>query len=272
MHYQENNLFKEFISKAQSHKANKLPFVLYQLPNQKLVKGVFQDNANLNYTSTFVESGFVFSPFKSDNAILLYSDHIDEVPYKSKTIIYNKSTIDFKEDSSTYMNLVNKAISKIENGVLEKVVVSRKIETTTTKDEFQLFEALLDNYINAFKYLWYHPKIGMWLGATPEILLKTKGNCFTTISLAGTIPVKEKPPEWTKKEINEQQLVTDYIVTNLKTNVDSITAKPAVKIKAGKLWHLKSLITGKFKNDTNLGQILKILHPTPAICLSLIHI
>lgn len=80
MHYQENNLFKEFISKAQSHKANKLPFVLYQLPNQKLVKGVFQDNANLNYTSTFVESGFVFSPFKSDNAILLYSDHIDEVP------------------------------------------------------------------------------------------------------------------------------------------------------------------------------------------------
>jgi isochorismate synthase EntC len=34
--------------------------------------------------------------------------------------------------------------------------------------------------------LFYHPKIGIWLGATPEQLLKVNAGVFETISLAGT--------------------------------------------------------------------------------------
>jgi isochorismate synthase len=33
-------------------------------------------------------------------------------------------------------------------------------------------------------YCWYHPKVGLWLGATPELLFKKEGQQLTAISLA----------------------------------------------------------------------------------------
>ena len=267
MHSQKNSTFKELIKQARSHKANNLPFVLYQLPNQPLVKGLFQNNTALNYTSNFLESGFVFSPFDGDKSILLAPDVIKEADFEREALDLNKSLATIKEDKATHIKLVEKAITTIKAKVLKKVVVSRKIEVATKKDEFKIFKDLLNTYPNAFKYLWYHPKIGMWIGATPETLLKVEGNTFTTTSLAGTLPVLEgQSPQWTKKEIEEQQLVTDYIITNLKEKVNDINATPATSVKAGKLWHLKSVITGSYTKEFNLGKILKILHPTPAVC------
>jgi len=268
LHSQEKNkAFKEFIKRAASHKANKLPFVLYQLPNKDVVKGVFQENSDVNYTTSFTETGFVFSPFKANKAVLLVSNKVSETLYEPETTVNKDFLLTDTDAKTAHIDLINNAIEKIKNGVFEKIVLSRKLEVTTKKDEFQIFQELLNSYPNAFKYLWYHPNIGMWIGATPETLLKVKADSFTTTSLAGTLPVIDaQPAAWTAKEINEQQLVTDYIVSNLKEKVNSITAAPTTTVKAGKLWHLKSVITGTKSKETHLGQILEILHPTPAVC------
>lgn len=267
MHFQKNNDFKELIFSARSQKKNKLPFVLYQKPKENVVKGMFSTDDNLTYTKNFAEKGFVFSPFNEEKAILLCSNDLREVPYKGKYRASANSKVELVEDKQEHLLLVNKAIQRIAEGALKKVVVSRKIEVATEKDVFALFQDLLDTYPNALKYLWYHPQVGMWIGATPETLLKMDKNAFSTTSLAGTLPVIEgETPFWSRKEIEEQQVVTDYILDIMSKKLTQVKVTSASTVSAGKLWHLKSSITGLLKKEIGLDEVITALHPTPAVC------
>jgi len=130
-----------------------------------------------------------------------------------------------------------------------------------------IFKRLLERYKSAFVYCWYHSKVGLWLGATPETLIKIEGNRFSIMALAGTQDYKGSlDVVWQNKEKQEQQLVTDFIVDNLKPSVDSFNVSDVVTVKAGNLVHLKTMISAQLKPDTPLKQVVKVLHPTPAVC------
>lgn len=49
-----------------------------------------------------------------------------------------------------------------------------------------LFAALLETYPNALVYLISDPILGTWLGASPELLLRSVGEQGFSVSLAGT--------------------------------------------------------------------------------------
>jgi isochorismate synthase len=116
-------------------------------------------------------------------------------------------------------------------------------------------------------YCWFHPKVGLWMGATPELLCKVKNTHFSTMSLAGTQKVIEhEKVYWTEKEKVEQQLVTDYIVNELKLEVKNLKISNPSDVKAGHLWHIKTDIEGEITNKDSLKRIVKKLHPTPAVC------
>ena len=268
MPYPENKSFKELISNARFQKDNSLPFVIYQKPNEKKVKAIFSSNSDLIYANDFLESGFVFAPFDlSKKAILFLSKDVKEASYEIEESKTKKIPELIEKGKTSYLRLINKAIAKIKQGEFKKVVVSRKITAKTGKDEFELFVALLNAYPNTFKYLWYHPKVGVWLGASPETLLKTNENALTTTSLAGTLPVTNlKTPNWGAKEVEEQQMVTDYILEVLSNKLNNLKTTDAKTVKAGKIWHLKSIVTGCLKEEVSLGEIVSVLHPTPAVC------
>jgi isochorismate synthase len=116
-------------------------------------------------------------------------------------------------------------------------------------------------------YCLYHPKVGLWLGATPELLFKVEGQQLTTISLAGTKPFNEtNEVNWTHKEIEEQQIVTDYIKEQIAPYAKEINVSEVETIKAGNLLHLKSRITSLINPSESLKSIVEALHPTPAVC------
>ncbi len=262
-------MLTQIIDKAKKHFANKLPFVLYRKPNSTIVNAGFQSTSTVFNVHTFDEKGFVFAPFNSDSpVILLKFEEFLQQPYDSINIDSKKekgNSSSIKE-KDTHIELVKKAISKIEDKKIEKVVVSRKIELSCTKDPFLLFTSLIQKYSSAFCYLWYHPKVGMWLGATPEILLKLENKRLTTMSLAGTKPyIKDKDVVWGTKEIEEQNLVTQYITKQLEDKVDKLLYSKVESIRAGNLWHLRTKLTAEIKNES-LKSILQILHPTPAVC------
>ena len=50
----------------------------------------------------------------------------------------------------------------------------------------EVYNKLMNQYPNAYVYVWFHPKVGLWMGATPETLLKVSDNDFKTMALAGT--------------------------------------------------------------------------------------
>jgi len=146
-------------------------------------------------------------------------------------------------------------------------VLSRSILQQLDKLDLQKLFALLDKkYKDAFVYLLYLPGKGIWLGATPETLLKVSEDTIETVALAGTMPIDSV--KWTEKEKEEQDLVSRHIEKALQEEqVLDFEKQDPVTIQAAKLAHLKTtflipaqLLSGK------LGSFISRLHPTPAVC------
>ncbi|WBU88863.1 chorismate-binding protein [Cellulophaga omnivescoria] len=260
-----------FFDRLQEQLNAQKPFVVYRKPNEDVVSAVLQEDAVLHYVKNYQESGFVFAPFDSNSAsILIPNKTIITTNYSTDKLL--SSTIDNDVSISStpiekqdHIALVKKGITAIGNGYLEKVVLSRCITTHTATKPIALFKELLSVYKTAFCYLWYHPKVGMWLGATPEVLLKVTNKRIETSSLAGTQVYEEgKEPVWGEKEYNEQDVVTQFIKKELAEKVTNLKATEVTSVRAGKLWHLRTKITGLMQN--NLQDILVALHPTPATC------
>lgn len=263
-------MVQELFDKAFASLEEELPFVLYRKPSEVILNGVFQKDNQIHSVVDFSETGFVFSPFDLNaKSILLKSDTVLKASIEHNyTLNQAKEKISFLDETEKvgYLKLISKAIEVINEGELDKVVLSRKIEVNAKMSPVSLFERVLDIYPKAFCYLWHHPNVGTWIGATPEILVKSRGTQFTTMSLAGTQSSTEfLKPIWAKKELNEQQVVTDYILDALKDEVVSIRASDIQSVEAGRLWHLRTEISGVFAPN-KFGDVLRALHPTPAVC------
>ncbi|WP_405381864.1 chorismate-binding protein [Maribacter sp. LLG6340-A2] len=263
-------MVQELFNRARTCLHEHLPFVLYKKPNSNELVGVFQHNDEVYRVDDFEETGFIFAPFDSDaDAVYIRMDSVlrealflDKSNYNAELNILSKDV----GEKENYISLVQKALAQIKKGAFNKVVVSRKIQVEITDSHLDIFHRLLATYEEAFCYYLYHPNIGTWMGATPEILIKSSGNQFTTMSLAGTQKVQgDDPPQWTLKELNEQQLVTDYIVDVLDKNAETLQILDKESIKAGQLWHLRTELKGVML-PSKFGDILQALHPTPAVC------
>ncbi|WP_186756323.1 chorismate-binding protein [Echinicola salinicaeni] len=190
-------------------------------------------------------------------------------PHKSEYDIVSSS-------KETFINFVESGISAINAGEIAKVVPSR-VKKVKPKADFDLVKTFLDlckAYPNTFVNFFHIPDIGTWLGATPEILIKTEGKHFYTMALAGTQKAQGDNPiknaAWTQKEIEEQALVSRYIVNNFKKiRLREYEENGPKTVLAGNLLHLRSdfRVDMEATNFPQLGAVmLKLLHPTSAVC------
>lgn len=261
-----------FFDNLKKQYQKKLPFVVYSRPIYSKIKCWLQNDDVLYKTKDFVESGFVFSPFDLKEAILLpeekcghYTLTTTSFEDSSKSNIQPKT--DTEEDKNEHIKLVNNGIEAITNSELEKVVLSRKEQRTVSENPITTFKRLFNTYKNAMVYCWYHPKVGLWLGATPELLFKVEGKQLTTISLAGTQAYSSNEvPKWTQKELKEQQIVTDFLAEQIKPYTSNTNISEVETIRAGNLWHLKTRLTSRIESKSDLKSIITALHPTPAVC------
>jgi isochorismate synthase len=260
------------LEKMKQHKKQNLPFVLYRKPNSKTIVGVFQQNDHVYYAEDLSQKGFVFTNFSNDKSII-FPLEISETAFgtfkqnEEKNYLV-KETLYKPEEKNKFTQLVSKGIENIKKGLLEKIVLSRT-ETLLIKDfkAKKAYKKLLQQYPTAFCYYWSHPKIGSWMGATPEKLLYSQNNQFKTMSLAGTQKYQENQTvNWTNKEIVEQEIVTNFIVENLKKITPDVIVSDVYTTRAGNLLHLKTDINGILDKNVSLKKIINILHPTPAVC------
>ncbi|WP_276166552.1 chorismate-binding protein [Zobellia alginiliquefaciens] len=260
----------DFFQKIESQLERKLPFVAYRKPNENAINAIFQKDSDLHHVKDYTETGFVFAPFDSDSpAVLLKLDEVfslTDFSSETKELSQTHAEEDNDEQKNSHLDLVKKGIAEIDAGTFDKVVLSRKIQVNSEIPPLPLFKTLLRQYKLAFCYLWYHPKVGMWLGATPEILLTMQNRKLTTMSLAGTQNyIANENPSWGNKELEEQQLVTRYIVNALSNKVSGLEQTQTETVRAGNLLHLRTKISG-FPKQENLSTIISALHPTPAVC------
>jgi len=263
---------KIILDKAKNQFEQNLPFVIYKKPNDTNVIGIFQKNNALFEVKDFTEKGFVFASFDGSKTVV-----IPEKESEILSVVLNKNTTDIPEkeshlpnesDRNNFKNLVAKGIQAIKNNEFKKVVLSRKeMVDLVDFDLVATFEKLVQLYPSTFVYCFFHPKVGIWLGATPEQLLKSKDFMFETIALAGT--QKDNGSDevfWLKKEEEEQQFVTDYILEILNEVASDVLISKPYSVKAGSIWHIKTDISGVLNSNFGLRQVIQLLHPTPAVC------
>ena len=171
-----------------------------------------------------------------------------------------------------YLSLISQVKSEIENTELEKVVLSRvlNVEGVKRHNAVNLFIELCMKYPNAFVYLFYVPDIGMWMGATPEMLITGKDSRFRIVSLAGTAkwqPALSFEELWDRKELEEQQIVTDFVKNEMfDSGLDNYVMRGPETIKAGNMSHLRTSFRFETDDYNIIGKLLDKLHPTPAVC------
>ncbi|CAM4051583.1 chorismate-binding protein [Flavobacterium weaverense] len=262
----------EIESKIQNHLINQLPFVLYSKPNVEGVIAMFQKDDSLFSVNDFSEKGFVFASFDGTKTYLIpeKESEIMHFSLNSKESLPSKTQFRAGDDVAKreFESLVSKGILAISNNQFKKVVLSRK-EHVNIEDfnMFETFEKLVQLYPSAFVYCFYHPEIGNWIGATPEQLLKVNGGKFETISLAGTQKdTGSSDILWGEKEKEEQQFVTDYLVSRLESVASDVKFTEPYSIKAGSIWHIKTDVSGDLNFDSSLKEVVQLLHPTPAVC------
>jgi len=268
----QNKSFKIFLAELLSQ--NKV-FVSYNLPNSDVVNVIVQENDILYTTSNFNEEAFVFAPFnKKEKAVIIPFNKAKYYTFSLKDIIKDLGEIESKNyelesslSQEEYTTIIEKAKSKIAAKNLQKVVLSRRIKLDfENKNTISVFLKLLKTHPSAFTYLWHHPKVGIWLGATPEKLLSINENKLETMALAGTqVAKKESDLIWVDKEKQEQQFVTDYISKALSDIKLPLKIGKSFNLKAGNLWHICTKITGTLTHNFAIKNLIAALHPTPAV-------
>lgn len=229
----------------------------------KLIRG----DITISWNGDQVERGHVeISPVISD-------DQIDRIKDDKKVKLPTK---DVSPSHPDFEQIVTRAISEINRGTFSKVVLSR-FEDERLPEGFDLIRFFLhcgETYKNAFTYIVSTNEDGVWLGATPETLLSfdNKG-VFKTVSLAGTQRLDDKSLAdiaWTQKEIEEQAMVSRYVIDCFKKiRLREYEENGPKTVKAGNLAHLKTeyaVHTEGLAIDDLSSIMMHLLHPTSAVC------
>ncbi|MFN6379430.1 MAG: chorismate-binding protein [Flavobacteriales bacterium] len=188
------------------------------------------------------------------------------VPFSTK----KRETVAASTDKESYLIGLNKTIEALRNNQLKKVVISRTYTESLTVSSFNTFlfrllDSLNKKYPSAFVFAHCAEVGKIWVGATPEILLKSKAGDMSTVALAGTRKHAPHQAPWGHKEQREQQNVVDFIQGLLdSTKVKELVISKPYTAAAGHIEHIKSDI--RFKSDKNAKEIATVLHPTSAVC------
>lgn len=250
---------------------NNVPFLVESKPHSNaFVLHVGKTKLNAKH-----EEGFLFHPFlvSAETPVIQL---IPEVSVDLKQL----EEFDFKQfistDSSKKFELETADFSSYANqfeqylrafgSTLKKAILSRVVEVKQTLDFTKILQRLKEFNSATYRYIFYHPISGIWLGVTPELLMQSTGSKINTVSLAGTKPVNSTQP-WGEKEREEQAYVTHYIGDVLHDlGYENIVFDGPKTSPAPPVEHLKTYISAQHNSPEMHNKLLQHLHPTPAVC------
>ncbi len=264
-------------------------FAAYTLPNHSEFSIIAQRPAyptKFNPTDVFTNhKGFIIAPFDTTNSnkLLIKDDFFLTEnladPEAWKFILETRAHKKYANDlplstpEESYFQQFRDFISFMNRRRAKKLVLSRIINTykNPNRTYAELFKILNTKYPTSFNYIFYTPNSGLWMGASPEQLLRIDGEEASTSALAGTQKLQEIPLNkyvWGDKEKHEQQFVVDFIERILRKYLgEEKPKKQSQTIKAANAVHLETSYKFQaFKIALNLSEFIEELHPTPAVC------
>lgn len=262
------------------------PFALWKTPAGNIPEIIITPGSELVYQANFKElngQGFVFAPYQitSDTPLTLlrpgiYRKGIEEIIKIDFGEIQKENPE--RQDSlphyfirkEEYLENIRQTVHEIKTTKLNKAVVSRLVSCKRNNESTgEIYVQLLRHTSNSFVYIVNLPKAGLWMGATPEILLRLEGQTLETVSLAGTQPCKPgRNYVWSAKETEEQAVVSRYLIDVFrKFGISRYTTCGPETLESGQVAHLSTSFRFQARElVSNMGCFIAELHPTPAVC------
>lgn len=233
-------------------------FIIFSLPEKNFFYLLYNNNngnQKIEFSSFDAQKKIIFQNHTKKKIFLenLSLNNLNFSPKKSS------KELNFKE----YLNIFQQCIDKINTNFFKKIVISRVKKINYLQiNLIKTLKKLRIEFPKALIYFFIKNK-SVWLGATPELLGKLSGNLFKTISLAGTICKNQS--SFNQKEIDEQKIVTNFIEFILKKYSKSIKISKTSDYHYSNLTHLVTKFSGLI-NPLQYENLIKELHPTPAVC------
>lgn len=184
------------------------------------------------------------------------------------------------DDRGAWERTMAGALRCIEQGLVRKVVVSRELSYASPHGDLEpwaIVRALQTAQPHRVVFCFRFGPDAAFLGATPERLALVEDRSIRCDCLAGTAPrgATDDPIDDAQravallasdKDLREHRYVRDGILDALRPHAVWLetAARPEVLYLA-KLLHLESPVRGFLKSGLALGDVLRSLHPTPAV-------
>jgi salicylate biosynthesis isochorismate synthase len=183
-------------------------------------------------------------------------------------------TVESRPLASDWRDLVSEAIDVIAAGGFEKVVLARSVRVRTPgrPAAFDLVSRLRDLYPECRVFGWQEGD-GVFIGASPELLVASEGERFRLSPLAGSAPRGVDGHQdrlfgeallASAKDRHEHALVVDDAVARVRPLASTVDhpSEPILQ-RFATVQHLATPISGH--SDRPILDLAAALHPTPAV-------
>ena len=201
-------------------------------------------------------------------------------PIKPSILLEGSCFLDNRIDTPTEGNWntsVEALLQAIENTKLQKVVLSRKssFSIDPSSHPFCFLKKLIKEAPSTTTFALQTTPNSLFLGSSPEKLYKRVGTTLYTEAIAGTRKKSLDPIEDTALKKDLQKSVKEikevlYVKNYLKKELSSLCAeisfpKKASLLQTEKLHHLHFPFKALLHPEVSDIDLLKALHPTPAV-------
>ncbi|HCR29158.1 MAG TPA: isochorismate synthase [Opitutae bacterium] len=176
-----------------------------------------------------------------------------------------------------FIEAVGQALTEIREGAFEKIVLARS-KNFRANQEFhplEILNGLREQYPDCYAFSFANGEGQSFIGASPERLAKLEGNVLKVDALAGSAPRGSTATEdarlgsqllSSEKDQREHQVVVDSIRRRLHNlGIEAaISGRPVLK-RLSNVQHLYNEISADVSENLDVVQLLKELHPSPAV-------
>lgn len=265
--------------------------ILYRLPYSEEVHRIASDDVIRipDVESLKGRRGFIMMPYRfgdGEDIVLFPKSDCDDIVSLDNVIAsfcageacrqevrMTMQQADEQRRYDEYKHIFSLFSNALSENRFEKLVLSRKAQyacSVTEKQLVDIFVRACRKYPRMMIYLALLPSGGAWIGCTPEILIAGEKSHYRTMALAGTMSVTEdvtvKDVSWSKKNRREQEIVADYVRGCVSPFAAVLEEEGPYTSRAGHLVHLKTEFHFTPKCGVDILDVVKTLHPTPAVC------
>lgn len=181
-----------------------------------------------------------------------------------------------QESPDRWKEKIGLCLNAIKSGSFQKLVLSRtSVAVLSGRPETDWIIRRLEERFPGCSCFFIERNGALFFGASPEMLLESKGEDIWSDCLAGSCPEGSTETEdrllgsgllTDKKNLQEHRIVLKYIKDCFERHACNVEApeNPGLKKLPG-IRHLHSQVKGQMKSGEKLYDIVSDLHPTPAL-------